>query len=340
MNIIVLVDWRVTAETKFWLKDELIKLGNNTGLKGIPDYDPKDDTTNWGKIKLWFKYFKLAISGIRTTRKGDVLVSWNFVVGAIAAFICKLFGIRRKIISLNMIAHEKGFLNTVLRKFIYNIAFRNKNLWISVNDEQLIEIYSRQFKFPVDRIFVLHDIFYDNYEQSDFSVGSDYIFTGGDAYRDWEGLIQCAANLPAIQFVGVARKKNFPSVKNIPANLKMYYDIDPVLFYSLLKGSKIVFLPLNSLAPCGLIVMIKAALLSKPVIITETASTKNYIQNNVTGKLIAIRDVRQMQDSLLSLYTDEQMQRKFAENLKEYLKKNFSTKANAEIINNVINKIE
>jgi glycosyltransferase involved in cell wall biosynthesis len=336
MKILILVDYKVANDTKFWMKIELLELGHEVKLKGISDYNDRDRTSKAGKLKLWFKYFKLSVAGIRATGKGDVMVSWNFVVGAIAAFLCKIFAVNRRIISLNMIAHEKDFLNSVLRKVIYNLAFRNKNFWISVNDQQLIGIYSKNFNFPEKRIFVLHDTFYDHYEQSDFNDEGNFVFSGGDAYRDWNSFIRCATEMPGLQFVGVARKKNFPPHRKLPDNLRMLFDIPQDEFNSHLKKSKIVFLPLNSIAPCGLIVMIRAALLSKPVIITDTPSTKNYIKNDVSGRLIKINDVSGMKDSISLLNQSAPLRLKYADNLKKHLLMNFSTRTNARIINEII----
>lgn len=336
MKIVLLVDWKVTAGTRFWLQSELEKLGHATELRGIPNYNIKDETSRLGKLRLWSKYYRLALAGIRRTGKNEIIITDNFVVGAIAAFVCKVTGRKRKIISLNMIAHEKGFLNNVLRKGVYNAAFKYKSFWFSVNDEELIATYAKRFNFPTRQMFVLHDPFYSSDEQLDFEDSGDFIFTGGDAFRDWEGFIQCAEQLPNIRFIGVARRKYFPADRKLPSNLQMHFDIPSDEFYGLLKKSRIVFLPLNSLAPCGLIVMIKAALLSKPVIITETPSTKNYIQNNISGRLIKMKDIKDMQASILSLYNSGDLRRKYSQNLKNYVIDNFSTEKNAKIINQVI----
>lgn len=336
MQITILIDFKAFPESRFWIKVELEKMGYDIQLLGIQNYNTNDEQSKSGKLKLWIKYLKLAVSGIKKTKKNDIIISWNFVVGAMLGFICKIFNIKRKIISLNMIAHQKGFINSLFRKLVYNSAFKYSNFWFSVNDAQLIDNYSKSFHFPTERIFVLHDVFYESDEQSDYQEAGDYIFTGGDAFRDWINFIKCAEEFPGIKFVAVARKKYFPNTGKIPENLEMYFDISPEQFYSLLKGSRIVFLPLNSLAPCGLIVMIKAALLSKPVIITATPSTKNYITDLVSGKLVPMHNLSEMKKAITMLYESKEMQIEYTEHLKSHLLANFSTKANAEIIDKII----
>ena len=338
MKIIILADFKVSEDSDFWIREELQQLGYTTELLGIQDYDPKDDTTRLGKIRIWIKYFKLAAKGLRLAGKEDVLISDNFVIGAITAFLGHIRGRQRKVIGLNMIAHEKGIFNRLFRKVVYNTAFRNQGFWFSVNDQQLINLYAKEFKFPAERVFVLHDPFFKSDEQADFTGEGEYVFTGGDAYRDWDGVISCANELPHIRFVGVARKKYFPAHATLPANLKMYFDTTQDVFYDLLKKSRLVFLPLNSKAPCGLIVMMKAALLSKPVVISETPSTQNYIQDKVSGRLLALHDRAGMKEALSALYVSRDMQSGYAGELKEYILTHFSTKSAMKKIESIISK--
>jgi glycosyltransferase involved in cell wall biosynthesis len=336
MKIIILADFKTTADTKFWLKEELDKFGYDIELRGIPNYNVNDEVSSFGKIKIWYKYFRLSLSGIKRTEKYDIIITDNFVIGAMAAFFCQIFYCKRKIIALNMIAHQKGILNKIFRKIVYNKAFKYKTFWFSVNDEQLITNYAAEFKFSTERIFILHDAIHAGDEISDYREADDFIFTGGDAFRDWENVIKCALDLPGIRFVGVARHKYFPVKKELPPNLKMHFDIPNAEFYTLLKKSKIIFLPLNSRAPCGLIVMMKAGLLSKPVIITETPSTRNYIQNEISGSLIKMQDIEDMKNSILTLYNSSNLRERYAMNLKNRLLTDFSTEKSAQIINQII----
>lgn len=336
MKILILFDWKVTVETRHWLQEGLEKRGHKIELIGIPNYNEKDRSSSIGMIRLWFKYFILACKGVRKSKAKDIIISWNFVAGAMVGYLCELFGYNRKVISLNMIAHQKGFINSILRRLIYNKAFRYKSFWFSVNDEQLITYYSSFFTIDLKRIFILHDVYSNNYEQCDYREFDNYVFTGGEAFRDWTNFIKCAENLPEIQFIGVARYMTFPHKENLPGNLKMYYDIPEDEFYSLVKKCRIVFLPLKSQAPCGLIVIIKAALMSKPVIITETPSTKNYISDKNSGLLINMNSLDEMVTSIKELFYSKDLRKLYAENLKKYVIENFSSEGNVRLIETII----
>ena len=336
MKIILLFDWKVTVETGNWLQKGLEKNGHTIELIGIPNYNEKDRTSRFGMIRLWFKYFILACKGVKNSEINDIIISWNFVAGAMVGYLCEIFKYDRKVISLNMIAHQKGFINSILRKRIYNKAFRYKSFWFSVNDEQLITYYSSLFTVNPKKIFLLHDVYSNRYEKCNYREYDDYVFTGGEAFRDWANFVKCAENLPEIQFIGVARYMNFPHRDKLPKNLKMYYDIPEDEFYSFVKKCRIVFLPLTSQAPCGLIVIIRAALLAKPVIITETPSTKNYISNEYSGILIKMHDLNKMENSIKKLYYSEDLRKLYAENLKKFVVRNYSSERNVKIIEEII----
>jgi hypothetical protein len=333
MNIILIVDWRTIPNDNFWLKTELQKLGNQVELMSIPNYNDNNRIMKFGNYILWQKYFVTAIKAIKKSKEKDIIISWNFIIGAIAAFICRLLHLKKNIISINMIFHKNGLFNDSVRKIIYNIAFRYPKFCFSLIDEKLIDYYSLYFALPKTRIFFLQEVFNDSYEQRTFEETDDYVFSGGEAYRDWPNIIKCAEELPEINFVGVARFKKFPHDKLIPKNLKMYYDIPQDEFDTLMRKSRIVFLPLNSLAPCGLIVLVKAALLSKPVIVTETYSTKHYVHNNSSGRLIKMHDFNEMRNSILLLSNSMDLRKLYAENFKNHVTNMFTPQYFAYTLN-------
>ena len=88
-----------------------------------------------------------------------------------------------------------------------------------------------------------------------------------------------------------------------------------------------VALPLNSMAPAGLIVLIKSALLCKPVIITETPSTIAYIRHNETGMLIPMKGLKELKDAIKVLHSDDFQQKRLAEALQKRIVNHYSTAA-------------
>lgn len=170
------------------------------------------------------------------------------------------------------------------------------------------------------------------YENAKFSDGSGYVFSGGEAARDWETLFKAAELLPAIKFIIVARKKYFDNKLIVPHNVDVYFDTTEEKFYEFLKNSTIVVLTLNSMAPAGLIVLIRAALMSKPIIATETPSISTYIKHLKTGLLIKVNDYQDLKNNINLLMSSESVRREYANNLKEYIVSEYSCRKYVEKI--------
>lgn len=330
-KILLIVDWEI-SNSEFWLKKELENLDYEVELLGLVKYNRHDRIVKWRKIILWYTYILTSIKSLKISKNGDIIISWNFIIGAFVAFWAKMFRIKRKVISLNIIAHEKGFLNEIIRKLVYNYAFRYKNFYASINSEQLISHYSKYFCVDVSKYFVISDPYSPNYEQADYFNGDNYVFSGGEGGRDWETLLKAAELLPDIKFVIVARKKYFNNNLLIPNNIVVYFDTSEEVFYQLLTNSTIVALPLNSLAPAGLIVLIRAALLCKPVVATETPSIKTYVKHLRTGLLNEMNDYEGLAKNINLLMCSESVRREYANNLKNYIVSEYSYRKYVEKI--------
>jgi glycosyltransferase involved in cell wall biosynthesis len=302
----------------------LLKQFQNTlfGIKAYGmAYSKRNRTIKWRRILLFYNYILLAMRSLFHSKQNDIIISWNFIVGAFAGFFCKIFFLKRIILSVNMLNHEKGFFNTLIRKIVYNHAFMYSNFYTTVNSVELIDKYSSAFPINKAHFFVLPDCFRHEYENAPYTEGNGKVFCGGEAMRDWKTLFKAANLLPGVKFVGIARKKIFDSKLKIPMNVEMYYDTDKDFFYTQLKNSSVVAMPLSTKAPAGLIVMIRAALLSKPIIITKTSSTINYIDHMKNGVLVELGDETELANRIEYLMSNNADRCKLAENMHEDIKK-------------------
>ena len=297
----------------------------------------KNRTVSWRRIILYYKYIQVAIVSIKKSKKEDLIVAQNFVIGAFTGFFCKILGINRTILSLNMISHDKGFVNKLVRKVVYNSAFKYPNFYITVNSEALIGVYAREFEINEGHFYLLHDNIREHYDSAPFTIGNGSVFCGGEAMRDWNTLFKAAKLLPGVQFIAVARKINFDAFLEVPANVTMYYDCDFDFFYQQLRESSIVAMPLTTTAPAGLTVMIRAALLSKPIIITSTPSTKDYVENNTNGILIGKGDEKMLASEIIRLLADTSAAEKLTSSMTESIKK-FSMSNYFKTLDNIIGR--
>ena len=99
-------------------------------------------------------------------------------------------------------------------------------------------------------------------------------------------------------------------------NVDFYFNISSKKFIELLCACKICWLPLNTQSSAGLIVLLQAGLLKKPVISTSNFVMRSYIQNDFDGILHRIGDVNdaiKCLDYLIKKY--ESKSKFFSENL-------------------------
>ena len=283
--LVLLVDWQL-GPVKFWLQEKLGNEGFEVSIIGIPNYSMRNRTVKWRKLILWWQYFRLGKEGARLARQLDgIVVGWNFIAGAFAALFMPKKS--KRVISLNMIAHDKGVVNHFLRSWIYNRGFSAERMIATVNSEELRDLYLKSFKIRPDQLYVLHDCWAPTYEQRKPSVeGEDYVFSGGEAARDWDSLLKVARKLSEVKFEVVARKMNWPSNRDVPPNVQVFFDLDETSFYAMVKKSRLVLLPLKGKVTAGLIVLIRAILLGKLVVTTDVAATKSYYPECATDLLV------------------------------------------------------
>ena len=314
-KIILVVDWNISKDN-FWLKQELEKNEFKVVYFGLVAFNKSDLTIKWRKLLLWTKYLFTALFILLKSKKNDIILSWNFVLGAWIGFFSRIFFLNRKIISLNLIAHEKGSLNTLIRKLIYNQAFKNPNFFTTVNTKELIGVYEKYFIAKDNKYFLLEDPYDPESDISDFLPIKTFVFAGGEAARDWELFFEAAQKLPEIPFKIIVRKKYFDIDFELP-NVEIEYDTSIEFFYKKMKESSLVVLPLNSVAPSGILVLHRAALLSKPIIATETSITNTYITNNENGILIPMHNVDDLVLGIKKLFENQDLCKEFATKLHE-----------------------
>lgn len=330
----IIVDWKEGGN--FFLYKELQKTGMPVKVFDIPNYNLNDRVKKYRLIFLYFKYIQLSFKTIMNSNVNDLIICWNFTTSIAVGWICKLLGKKRTILGLNIIAHKKNKLAEKFRKLIFSPIMKMDKYYLTVNSEQYIEDYASRFGISNKKFFILHDPIQSEIIQK-YVFGKSYIFVGGEAQRDWDTLFKAAQFLPEIKFICIARKKYFNPDIFIPSNVELYFDLNENEFYNYMKNSSIVVIPLKSELPCGLIVLLKAAMMNKPIIATKTPSTSNYIDNGKSGLLVEMGNYEELIKAIKKLYNDENMQRIFTKNLINHIKNNYSQTIYASRLIDIIN---
>jgi glycosyltransferase involved in cell wall biosynthesis len=337
MSIHILVDWKDNG--KFFLENELDKIGISYITHHINNYNMADREKKYRIIILYLKYLRLSLQAILKSNKNDLLICWNFTTAITTGILCIILFQKRIVLGLNIIAHKRKGLGEKIRRLLFSPIMNMKSFFATVNSDLYIKEYSYRFKVQEGKFFVLNDPIYNN-ELKDFNPKKTYVFAGGEAQRDWQTLFKACSIVPEIKFVCVARKKYFDPQITIPANVKLHFDINHELFYELMEKSTLVVIPLKSKLPSGLIILLRAALIQKPIIATRTPSILNYIKEGKRGLLVEQGDFLELSNKIRILYNDTKLQKNLTTNLTNFVLTNHSQKSYTEQLIDITKKVE
>lgn len=239
---------------------------------------------------------RLILKAVRNSKRGDIFILWGG--GSIFLYLLTRFFFRhRKVMFQNLIfnpEHIKQSKKAKLLYLMYKDAFHSGGFYANVNGEGLQQYYADLFHCSKDRF----PIVYDSMELSDdlkrLSLEpkkEEYVFAGGSTERDVVTFTKIVRAMPDVKFKCVFRKDMIIDEMKSLLNLEIFTDVSPDKFYSILGHASYCCIPLKSIAPCGLLVMQRAALMGIPIVSTETFSMRTIIPSDDYGFLCKRGDV-------------------------------------------------
>lgn len=184
------------------------------------------------------------------------------------------------------------------------------------------ELYSLAFGLPIEKLHFIpssvdSSIFGESVEDG------DYIFSGGDSYRDYETLIE-AVKETSIKTIIVGDIPN--SYKNsLSPNIRSIPKVARDEFYQLMAGSKFVVIPLKNAKRCvGNVVLFHSMAMGKSTIISDIP-TVNCVENNKNALLVAPSDPKRLRDAITTLECDEEKRKQFGRQAKLFAAQHLAT---------------
>ncbi len=304
------------SEINDWLIESFKKRNFRINFMGISNPPRTLKYSRVGRIlKLHIGYIKLSFKCLLRSKKDDVIVSLLDVLAVYLFLISKILFLRREIVVINIMLNNYNDLITKIKLKLFRVMLKSNNIHPTVTSNNLRELYRNLFDLPDKNFHLLHDCYgkLGKYKKP-FELGNDYVFCGGNNGRDWPGIVKIAKLIPDVKFVIVGPKKETLG-DNLPSNIEYHYDISYEKFQKLIQDCSILALPINTQAPAGLIVLFSAGLMSKPVIITENATTREYITTAENGILIKFGDFEDFALQIKNLSIDLELQKKYGTNL-------------------------
>lgn len=332
---ILIYNWRVTeSET---LPKYLADHGIEYRILDNPD-DGTHRYSKWYKVVNFLECILLSIRAVCMADKDDVIVSMCATPGIIAAMCNPL---HRRILVLNLLCHSSEHPGVAerLRNTLYSHALNKPWVWATANTQKDIVHYTRMFDLRYqDHLLWLPDGLDLNLQLKDDDRTDDVepqydVFACGASARDWRLLSEVAANMPNHSFHVIATESEWKQEYNKP-NITVEFQVPHDKYLSALRHANVVALPLKSEVTAGLLVMFDAIKYGKCAVVTRTATTEQFILENLRETLLAgICDPISFTQKLAEIVDMSEAQRtKIVQQEKLYLEDNYSDERRNEKI--------
>jgi len=239
-------------------------------------YSPKKNTL----LKSWIAG---VIDVLKQSKENDTIICWYDFQAVILFWIASLIHKKRKIICLNILLKNKKSIKNKIVTFLYKKALSSDNFRATVTSEEYGVWLNKKIKKKIDYT-ILHDVYHNNDYVENNHVDTNNaksVFCGGRNGRDWNFLFEIVSKMPDVVFNIVLPKNIYEEKKHsFPPNANVKTEIPLSDFLQLLNQSKIACLPLDTIAPAGLIVMFQAAAYDKLIVTTDTVTTQEYLKDN------------------------------------------------------------
>jgi glycosyltransferase involved in cell wall biosynthesis len=172
-------------------------------------------------------------------------------------------------------------------------------IWASVESQRYAEAYGvSEAKFAfVPHHHTLHRY---TYELAD----NGYVFTGGNADRDYGLFFEAVRDLPVTCVLATNRPALLSGLA-VPANVRIV-SASPAEFRQLMARARIVVMPMRAtlLHAGAQQSILNAMCMGKAVVLTDPEGGSDYIENGKTGVLIPYDDAAALSDAIRRLLDD------------------------------------
>lgn len=280
---------------------------------------------------------------MRTSKKGDIILTVYDFQGVLCYWIGLMTFRRRKTLGINILLKQKKSIRNKIASFMYKRALKSGWFFTTATTDHYGKWIAKHLNLS-NTIPILRDVMYDSYMADANTIGSTdegYVFSGGRNSRDWNLLINIAKMLPDILFKISAPskvKESFDSDKDLLKNIEWHCDISYDEFNKLLSRASIVALPLDTEAPAGLIVIFQSAAFNKPLIVSKTISTQDYIPTNCG--FILDKDISLWRKAIYTLIQNKALSADMANNLHNYIVGNCNEQKYVATIERLLGNIQ
>ena len=237
-----------------------------------------------GQLKLLIRILQAArstrillLNGPSGTLKPDLLAA------AVLGFWRKTS--RPLIVIMGDVWQKDPGIHGLVQKFLLRLADRAISRYLPLSAEEIPE-FSRAWGIPENKARYLPYFF--TITQQDLNAPEpapeSFVFSGGNAFRDYESLLKAAEALPDQLFVIASRVLDG---RKLPPNAKAGHVSRPE-FIRLMRASRLVVVPNRQdiIRSVGQQTYLNAMMLGKPTIINRSLGVCDYVRPNETALVV------------------------------------------------------
>lgn len=289
-------------------------------------------------IKLMYKYCLICV---KKSSNDDIIICWYDFMAVICWWICLLKRKKRNIVAINILLKYKPTIKNRIARGIYRKPLKSSDFYATITASEYGNMLNDILGIEKDYV-LLHDVYHykeneylDKYQMSDCTKRA---FCGGRNGRNWKLLFEIAKKMPDVIFDCVMPKEYTELyAEDISENVNVYCEVSLDKFNDILYKSQIIVMPLDTQAPAGLTVLFEAAAYSKPVITSDTITTREYFSDK--RGILCSDDIREWSEAIRRCLQNSDEVREYTSNLKRYLETECSEYKYAAIVKNIVDNI-
>jgi len=237
-------------------------------------------------------------------RRDDVMISANIQHAMLYCLIKRLwpFSAPKIMVLEARLDDPSPGLRWKAKRALQRFAFHSVDL-ICVSAQQEIDIYSERLGLDPDK-FRFVPWHTNILNPGRVSSDGGYVFSAGRTGRDWDTFLDAVNDMP--WEVVVVSSAALTRHRAVPKNVTIYSDIPYSQYLELLHGARVVVVPLEChVYSSGQVAFLEGMALGKPVVATDVIGTRDYINHNENGLLVAPYSVSDIRDAIQRILTDE-----------------------------------
>lgn len=245
----------------------------------------------------------------RRRHRYDAIVTAHYRTSLIFGLLSKLLG-RKCLHIVKELYLDEAVLRSRRARWIFGWALSRCDCVIT-NCSAEIAAYSAFLGLPPERFRFLP--WPSNLPVLPDAPDDGYVFAAGRSFRDWPVLFAAARAIPEATFVIVAEAGAIAGLDK-PANVRLHCDIPREQYLDLLKGARVVVVPLfPTVRSTGQATILEAMSLGKPIVTARTPGVIDYIRDGQNGLFYEPADNQSLADRLTRLLTDPDLRQKLSQ---------------------------